>query len=272
MKITIHLGLQGEDSIEIALYENSFTRKWVKEFQWCLDNCEINQREAFAGFDTLEHSAELLVESCKIINTYLKNFIDIRENILTQPQEYFNYLHSIFERLSGGYGKTTRLFAVANQELKDAIRNLNYYVHRIESRQKVLPLFYLSFNKDQYRRIKLSPEDYDFFEFKFPAGTLFLHYAELGKEFIDLYEDNLNLDYSGFSNLHYYSGEASLAFLDYDVFSDIGYLEWLKNNNIDPYDKKLGHGKVPLGEVLDLDQSLAKIKKHSNIYKIFIEE
>jgi len=53
MKLTVLLGSSGEESFDINLYDNSFARKWAKEFQWCLENCEINQDEAFSGLLSL---------------------------------------------------------------------------------------------------------------------------------------------------------------------------------------------------------------------------
>jgi len=272
MKLTVVLGASSEASFDILLNDNNFVRKWIKELQWSLDNCEFNQQEAFSSLLSLEESAEILVDACYTINKYLKNYIKIQDNILDQPQEYFNYLHSIFEKLSGEFGKPTRLFALANLELKTAIRNLNFFVHRLESKNLPNTSLYISFNKDQYRRKPLEELDYEFFEFSFSPGTLFLHYVELGKEYIDLYQDNLSLDYVGFKNLHYYSGEASLSFLEYDLFKDINFKNWLQSQGIDPYNKALGHGKIPLGTVIDINGTKNKIYKHKHIDKILIKK
>ena len=272
MQLTVVLGTNSKESFTITLNNNAFVQKWVKELRWCLTNCDIEQQEAFAGLMPLDQSANILTESCTIINRYLKNFIDIRKNLLDQDQEYFNYLHLKFEQLSGEFGKPTRLFAIANKELKTAIRNLNFFIHRIEKKKINMPILYVSFNKDQYRRQALCNEDYDYFEFAIPAGTLFVHYVELGKEFVDLYEDNLPLDYHNFHNLHFYSGEATICFKDYNCFDDPGYVAWLRDNNIDPYNKKLGHGKLVLGKVDNLDDACAKLYQYRYIKNIIIEE
>jgi hypothetical protein len=272
MRLTVVLGTHSEASFTISLNNNLFVQKWVKELRWCLANCDFEQQEAFSGLMSLEQSAEVLTKSCVTINRYLKNFIDLRENLLDQDQEYFNYLHLKFEQLSGEFGKSTRLFTVANQELKTAIRNLNFFIHRIEKKKNNTSRVYISFNKDQYRRKPLDDNDYDYFEFTIPAGTLFVHYVELGKEFIDLYEDDLPLDYQNVHNLHYYSGEAGICLKDYDYFRDPGYLNWLKHYNIDPYNKKLGHGKLVLGKVDNLTDACAKIHQYQHIKDIIIEE
>jgi len=267
MMLTVVLGASGEASFDINLNNNSFTRKWVKELHWCLDNCELNQQEAFSGLLTLSEAEQILNNACVTINKYMKGFIKIETDY---SQEYFNYLHSKFEQLSGKFGKPTLLFSIANKELKTAIRNLNFYIHRLEDNKILVNEFYISFNKDQYRRHPLVESDYQYFEFEHSPGTLYLHYAELGKEFIDLYQDNLSINYPGFANLHYYSGEAMLSFDSYDCFADTNYLTWLKDNDIDPYNKRLGHGRIPLGTV-DLD-NWQLIQNHQYIKEIIINE
>jgi hypothetical protein len=272
MRLTVVLGIHSEASFTISLNNNAFVQKWVQELRWCLTNCDFEQQEAFAGLMTLEQSAAVLKQSCVVINRYLKNFIDIRENFLDQDQEYFNYLHSKFEHLSGEFGKPTRLFSLANKELKTAIRNLNFFIHRIEKKKTRMSNMYISFDKDQYRRWPLVEEDYEYFEFAIPAGTLVVHYVELGKEFVDLYEDDLSLEYENFKNLHYFSGEANITFSNYDRFKDPNYINWLRDHDIDPYNKKLGHGNLVLGKVDNPADAYAIMQQYQYIKDIIIEE
>jgi hypothetical protein len=272
MQLTVVLGANSEASFDILLNDNSFVRKWIKELSWCLDNCSINQVEAFAGLLTLDESASHLTEACSTINKYLKNFIEIRSDIISQPQDYFNYLHLKFEQLSGEFNKPTRLFSIANTELKTAIRNLNFFLHRIETRSKNQQNLYISFNKDQYRRIPLEKEDYQFFDVNLPPGTFYLHYVELGKEFLDLYEDNLPLDYENTKNLHYYSGESYISLNGYESFANINFLNWLRIHNIDPDNKLLGYSRIPLGKVDNVSEVYSKIMKYRHIKKILIKE
>jgi hypothetical protein len=271
MKLTVLLGASGEASFDINLNENSFTQKWVKELDWALNHVDFNQDETFAYLDSIEESSMKLRQSCLTINSYLNNFIEVCDNVSNQPQEYFNYLHMIFEKLSGGFNTPTRLWTVANRELKDAIRALNFYVHLLEPK-KTVEQFYISFDKNQYRRHRFDELDYENFVFEFPKGTLYLHYAELGKELLDLYEDNLPINYENFKNSHFYSAEASLAFEDWNTFEDQNYLMWLQKHNINPYNKALGHGKIPLGYVDDIDSVFNKVKEYRHVFKIIIKE
>ena len=271
MQLTVVLGASGEASFDITLNDNSFVHKWIEELRWCLDNCDFNQRDAFDSQVTLQEAADIVLDSCETINRYVKNFIQVRSNLLAQPQEYFNYLHRQFETLSG-IDRPTRLFLVANKELKDAIRNLNHYLHRVETKKETYPNLYVNFDKDKLRKIPLSKEDYKYTEFSGPAGTTYLHYIELGKNFKDLYEDNLNLMYPAFKNLQHYSGEFSISFRAIDCFDDIKYLNWIKNQNLDPFNKELGHGIMPLGTVTELSYTIDAIQKYKHLNKILIKE
>lgn len=272
MKLTVILGTAGEAEFDIELYQNNFVQKWTEELQWCLDNSLIDQQESFLGLQTLHEANQNLINACVVINRYLKKFIEIRPDLETHSQEYFNYLHSKFEQLSGEFGKPTRLFSIASDELKQAIRELNYYTHRLEKQQDQLQRFTVRFDKNHYRRIPLTDTDYDFCQFALDPGILFVHYAELGKDFYDIFKDGLDINYQGLKNLHYYSGDITAFFYRYDPLNNSDYVKFLKQGNIDPYNKKLGHGKIPLGAILDLKNSFSKIQKYRYIKNILIKE
>lgn len=272
MELRVILGTSGEAAFDIQLYDNEFVRKWTKELQWCLDNSSIDQQESFSGLLTLHEANEKLVSACVVINRYLKNFIEVQYKLVPQSQEYFNYLHQKFEQLSGKFGKPTRLFSIANNELKQAIRELNYYTHRLEKQKEQLQRFTVRFDKNQYRRIPMTVTDYDFCQFELEPGMLFVNYAELGKDFYDVFKDGLDIDYAGLKNLHYYSGDVNALFYKYNPLDNPEYVKFLNQSNIDVYDKKLGHGKIPLGMILDLENSFSKIQKYKFIKDIVIKE
>ena len=272
MKLTIYLGTDDLQSFDVMLYDNAFTKKWLQEFRWCLDNCKINQQESFSCLVPIEEAAETLKNSCLTINKYLKNMIEIRDSILEQPPEYFNYLHGIFEKLNGTFEHPSGLMQYAPDELKTAIRNLNLFIHVVEEKDRQQPRLHISFDKDSYRRIKFSDEDYQYFEFEIEPGTMFLNYAELGKDFLDLHQDKLPVDYSGFKNLHYYSGEANITLIKLSGRNTDNFKQWIKNQGFDPADKKLGHGVIPLGKVENLQDVSNLLTTHRTINKIVIKD
>ena len=96
---------------------------------------------------------------------------------------------------------------------------------------------------------------------------VYLDYNELGKPYNDLFHDNLPITYGATKNKHYIGADILLSFTDNkDIFGD-KFIKWLKNNNVDPYDKKLGLGLIPIGkaEIIKIDH-LTKDSK-ANIIK-----
>ena len=269
MRLTVVLGASGEASFDIILNDNDFVRKWVDELRWCLDNCPFDQVEIFSNFKTANELFVSINESCIVINRYLNGFIEIQSEC---TRGYLNYLHEKFERLSGEFGTPTRLFSIANDELKIAIRNLNLYIHKLEQIIDNTDIYQIAFDKDTSRRHRLDLTDYNYFEFNLPAGTLYLHYDELGKNLLDVYKDGLTIDYLGLKNLHYYSGNVAITFTDIDMFKDNLFSDWLINNNIDPYDKTLGHGKIPLGMIENINNVKDLLLSNRYLKEIIIKE
>jgi len=82
----------------------------------------------------------------------------------------------------------------------------------------------------------------------------------------------LDITYPGLKNLHYYSGESMLLFRPISPFLYPGYLDWLTNQGIDPYNKRLGHGKIPLGKLANIEDAKCKLQLYPHINKILIKE
>jgi hypothetical protein len=59
---------------------------------------------------------------------------------------------------------------------------------------------------------------------------------------------------------------------DFDEFEDTKFKQWIIDRNIDPYNKHLAHGKIPLGFVENIDQITAMLKQHQHIIGVEIRE
>lgn len=273
MLLTVKLGDRGSDFFTASIIDSDFHRRWLDELEWCNNNCLIDQLHTFSCFKDTTQLQKILVESTDCINKFLKHeFISIPKKIDWDDQEWYNELHLKFEQLSGKYSKPTRLFAIAPKVVKEAIRNLNCLIHTVESKNKD-NMFYLIFDKNSFRRQPLQSTDYELFDLtEQQLGSLYLGYCELGKNYLDLYKDNLPLNYPGAKNLHYYSGEFFILLDSVNQVDLNAFVTWLKANNVDIEDKKLGIGRIKLGH---LDQSVEHVqkilKKHQHIHSITIE-
>jgi len=258
--------------VAVDLYRNDFVSRWASLFEKTAASCAVNQLESFSCNLTESQAKERLIAAITAINQFLKReFIDLPKEINWDDQEWYNYLHSKFERLSGTYGKPTGLFEIAPAAIKDAIRALNFYVHRLEMKSCHTIPWYISFDKDCYIRLPLKFDDYKLFCDVMRSGQAFIHYAELGKTTVDLYEDNLPIDYPGLKNLHYYSAEISLYLGsdDVELFSN-GFQNWAKDHSIDITDTKQGLGIIPIGEVKNIDQARQIVYNGSSITNLRI--
>lgn len=243
--------------VAVDLYPNDFVSRWARLFEQTVASCALDQVESFSCNLTEAQARERLMASIKAINQFFKReFIDIPNQINWEDQEWYNYLHSKFEHLSGTFDQPTRLFAIAPDPIKEAIRALNLYVHRLEIRPYRRIPWYISFDKNCYVRLPLESADYEHFQNHIESGQVFIHYAELGKTTIDLYDDNLPKDYPGLKNLHYYSAEISLHLGSepIELFTD-GFQKWAKYHSIDITDPKQGIGIIPIGEVRNVDKA-----------------
>jgi hypothetical protein len=272
MRLKFLLGNSGEAYFYVSLHSTPFVNKYVDELEWHLQNCNFNQEEGFLYFQPIEESIKVLRDSIITIKKFFKKLkIDIPEEINVKDQDFFNKSHEIFEKLSGSWGQPTRLFSIAPQEVKDAIRRLNLYIHKVEGRENIETDFYLSFDKDQYRRKNLSIEDYQYFQHYTESGGFYLHYSELGKTYYDLFKDNLPYGYNGTKNLHYYSGEANICLHDGKFEFPKEFYDWCNEHGIDYNDKYLGIGFIELGKVDNVTEVKNLLKTHQHLYNIEIE-
>ena len=277
MKLTVFLGKNASESFDIQLIDNSFTNKWIDELSWCLENCEFDYNEILVYFLSIDDRKNKLIESINNINSFFqksfkRNFINLPDNIDWSDQDFYNDLHMSFEKLSGTYDNPTKIFLLSSENIKQSIRNLNFYIHSLEGVLKNITddnnEFKISFDKTTYRRHYLDEKDYELFSFEYEKGGLYLSYCELGKTLYEVWLENLPLNYNGLKNLHYYSGECFLYFAD-SVSMDKNFIELIQTLNDD--NKTKGLGFIKLGQISDVETVKNLLQKHQHLHSIKIE-
>ena len=269
----LEIQVDHHEVIKVDLYPNNFVDRWKQLFVETANSCQVNQLESFVFNLPEDVARQRLLTAIDTINQFLKTeLIVVPLEINWDDQTWYNQLHKIFEDLSGPWGKPTRLFSIAPDKVKSAVRDLNFYVHRLEVRPyKNSSSFYISFDKNCYKRYQLEHTDYEYFQHYAEPGEAFIHYAELGKTHYDLYKDGLPTDYSGLKNLHYYSAEISiwLGKQPRRFFEDSFY-EWADQNNIDVSSKIIGLGIIPIGCIKDVDSARKIVYNGTNITSLRI--
>ena len=256
-------------AFRIDLYDHTVAHKWKELIDsiYVGDGEDIDHKRTFFALRSRDDIREMLLDGVKKINVFLKTeFIKLPEQIDWNDQNLYNTLHIAFEKLSGEFDNPTRLMQIAPKDIKERIRDLNYCVHalehgRIDKMQDQLPI---QWTKERITtpRVKLSNEEYELIQFHMLQNEVYLAYNELGKSYMDLYQDKLPINYNATKNNHYIGADITIALQDKENIFENGFIEWATANKIDPYDKTHGIVLLPIGKVEILDiQHLTKDSK-----------
>lgn len=141
-------------TVEIDVFDNSLSRKWLQSLNHVLDNHYVLEKNyCFFGFADAERNGWYILEqvnrSIDAINAadlgYVIDDHFTMANCMTDEpinnrvvgrnilHERFNWLHRYFEDLQGISGQTSPFYDRANSEIRWHIRQLNLLCHEFES-------------------------------------------------------------------------------------------------------------------------------------------
>jgi hypothetical protein len=257
--------------LAIKLNNNSFIQRWTDLLADEISTKEILQVDTFSSFFSKDVSIEYLTSAINKVNSFLKvDFVPLPKDSEINSQDYYNLLHSKFEKLAGSdWSKPTKLMVVAPQEIQLAIKQINRFCHRLEQRPyKIESWLRVEFNTS--RRELLLAEDYNLFEPIKDANIVYLDYSTLGKSMYECYQDGLDPTYSGLKIQEHYCANFVMLFdhppaVDKDKFN-----QWLKQYNVDTSLLK-SSGAIPLGKIED-NNALQSVLKSRKINKITLEK
>jgi len=229
------------------------------------------------------------------------------ENLgLQQKHNILNKLHNHFELLQGTVGNLSSYYRLADYETKYAIRQLNILCHEMEmlilSQQKqayvpqwTRPSQITTFlHADRYPLTDEHKQGFVTNGYNRRFGSVYMHWAQIGKTLFEVWRDEQapNLTDTvceAITSLEYYSGEFDIEWAADMIYGDTStpwhteqidkFNCWLIENNLNPQDKNLSLGYLPLGEV-DLKGSFGTtdmftiwdmLSTHLDIYKIAID-
>jgi hypothetical protein len=319
VKVTLRNPLDHDDQLiyNIHVFNNPLAQDWFAALKELLKNGNILEKNfCFLGFPD---TARNLTYLCKELNSaidIINNFFDdytITEvfspkslrNGLDPNQDLLNHLHNHFERLQGTVENLSPYYRRADHTTKYAIRELNTICHELESlilclrKKATLPEWVRSTQITTFLncpRYSLTDEHRELFlengyDRKF--GGVYMHWTQIGKTLFEVWRDENapKLDATtceAITHLQYYSGEFDIEWGN-SVFlngpfpwhnqEQRVFNRWLIKNGLDPKDKKLSLGYLPIGQV-DLtpfgDSDPIKIRetlgKYLDIYSIQADE
>ncbi len=266
----LEVRLDDAHSVFIDLDDNDLVHRWIPVFDRATKNRTIDQSACFVFNISKSQALEKLKLAIANINSFLKHAVvpTIEHSWNT---EYCNLVHMAFEKLHGSFDEPTRLMLCAPDHVKQSIRDLNFYVHILEQNDyEQQNLWYINFSKDGTERLSLQEKDYDRFLDHMESGIVFMHYADLGKTYAEIYHDNLPATYQGLKNLHYLAADISIWLGDTVDYFRPGFRAWAVENSIDISNPKLGLGILPLGRLRDLDTARELIYNAKNISQLRI--
>jgi hypothetical protein len=266
--------IDGKTGFEIELNNNPVANTWyslIKE-SYVGDGLDFDNRRTFYSFKTINEMQLDLLNAIEKINLFLKKeFIKIKKPINWNDQNFYNYLHICFEKLSGSYDNHTRLLHVAPIKIKESIRDLNFCVHSLESKQyNKINLkkseIRIEFSKNRNtKRVPLKKVEEKLFQFSLKKFEVYLSYNELGKTYLDLHKDNLPIDYVGIKNNHFIGKDIFISLLNKKNIFDKNFIKWMEKNNKNPYDKTIGLGVLPIGRAKINKDVLNQLTKNSKL-------
>jgi hypothetical protein len=261
-------------SFRIHLYNHSVANKWknlVKE-SFVGDGSDIDHRRSFLFHKTKEDIQHDLVKAIENINKSLKrNVIELPETIDWQDEDFYNKLHYHFETLGGTFDNPSNLYLGAPKHLQESIMDLNFCVHQLEKdskdRHEKLEVQWTK-TREKLKRIKFEEDEYQHIKFSKTKHEVYLGYNEVGKNYIDLWRDNLPVDYKELQNNHYIGLNFFVSLIDKPGIFENEFVSWMEKHKIDPYNKKLGIGLMPIGkcEMITMNH-LTKDSKVNIIYE-----
>ena len=248
--------IDGKPAFRIDLYDHTVAHKWKNliESIYVGDGEDIDHARSFFSLRTNDEIKNILIDAVANINNFLKkDFIQIPKEINWDDQNLYNTLHIAFEKLSGDFNNPTKLMKIAPMRIKENIRDLNFCVHALEhnSNKKILEQLPIQWTKKRKNtpRVKLLDKEYALMQFHATKNEVYLSYNELGKSYMDLYDDKLPSDYDAMKNNHYIGADIIIALADKDSIFKPDFIDWCKDNDIDAYEKKNGIGLLPIGKV-----------------------
>jgi hypothetical protein len=235
-------------------------------------------------------------------DTYLLEHIG-----LAAKKQVLNRLHNHFEILQGTVESLSPYYIEADYETKYAIRQLNIICHEIENlilsqqKQAYLPQFIRPSQINTWLhadRYTLKDQHRDLFVangYNRQFGHVYMHWTQIGKTLFEVFRDEgaPKLDATicdAITQLQYYSGEFDIEWGSDMIYGnketywftdeqDI-FKQWLIENGLDPQDKNLSLGYLPIGEV-DLEDSFGTtdmfkvwdlISAHLDVFKITVDD
>ena len=255
--------------LTVSLYDNDFVKRWCRLLDQEIRNGSLLQEDTFSGFIPESLARERLRQSIVTINNFLKReYIALPSDKDYEQPEFYNQLHEKFEQLAGpDWDHPSRLMCVAPNTIKLAVRHINRYCHRLETRPyKTASQMRVEF--DTTHRCPLEPNDYELFQANRQSNVVLLDYSTLGKSLRECFQDGLTADYHHVKIQQHYCANFILRF-EPEPDTTPGFIQWCHQQGINNIPSS-ELGQIHLGTI-DQPDSYECVKKTATIQSITLE-
>lgn len=197
--------------VDYQLRDTPITTKWIERVLAAQQLYPIDDPGRFYGFGSVAEQKDRALADMNSLLNFINDYITVDKRLHSvEDQDTLNYLHHVFEVEHGLLDANQN-----NNELKQALCNLNLMVHRCESIARgahprhVVTYFGLPKTK------VLNDDDYQYFESGTKFGTVYINYVEIGKTLYDLMLDNDSyINPEAFQPFCHYSADFVVRFWD----------------------------------------------------------
>lgn len=109
-------------------------------------------------------------------------------------QEKLNYLHHFFDQMRGPVNDPSEVYLSSDDETRKQMNIYNESIHALENilthraiGRGPIPYIYVEFMDTE--KLKFSKDVYPYFTLEREVGDLFVHYSQVGKSWLEAYED-----------------------------------------------------------------------------------
>jgi len=236
--------------LDFEINDTSIAHKWLREVkEFDKHGQPFDDKERFYNFPHSKYTPTYVVnylnELIDTINSHSSGLIEKRATE-SMTQDTLNYLHHIFEVHHGLYDQQTnnKFYKNAPEEVKQALADLNIWIHRFESLGE-MPRFVGTWYGKSCRKT-LDEDDFNEFSLTEHWGDLKINYCEIGKTLFDLYHDkDTYIDKDAFKPLSYYSVDFTVRFTDKseEYYSKLENEVWEYFDQHNEFFTKLGYSK-----------------------------
>ncbi len=203
----LHITLKKESdaleltTLEFDLEDYPFVQQWAKLLEQRLkEKRPLNPNRQCVGFKGETSRAEYYVERIRLALAIFKEAgildLGVSEEDLLQNinQEKLNILHHQFDQMRGPVDRPTEAYLQSDARTREQMNIYNESIHALENilihrahGKEPIPYIYVEFMNTE--KLKLPHEVYEHFSLHRDFGDLFIHYSQVGKSWLEAYED-----------------------------------------------------------------------------------